>query len=430
MAAGAGALITTAAMGFAPGSDDTAPGTGTGSKLRRTALALAPLAAGYFASYLFRNVNAVLGPDMARDLGIGVAGMGRMTSVYFVIFAAAQLPVGILLDRYGPRNVQVALLLLTAAGAMLWADSSTLVEALAGRALIGLGTTGCLVAGLKASATWFPRERVPTVNGFFIMCGGLGALAATWPAEVASEALGWRGLVAVLAVVAAAIAVAVAATVPPATAPARRGADQPRFGIVLRDRMFRRFAPLSASCFGTVLAVQGLWVGPWLADVNGLPRASVATDLAAMAAVLVVSAPLWGLATRRLHRRFPLLGIAGGAAGLLLVLEGLIVAGLCPRPAIPWCGFAMFGGMTVLSFTVLAEHFPAATIGRANAVLNVLHIGWSFVVQIGFGEILALWPTEHGHVPQEAYRVALLLPMLVQAAALAWMLPAIRLRSS
>ncbi len=147
------------------------------------ATALLPLAVGYFLSYLFRNVNGVVAGDIMRDLGIGADALGVLTSAYFLTFAAAQLPVGVLLDRYGPRHVQTGLLLCAAAGAGLCAVNSGFIGLLLGRALIGLGTAGGLVAGLKASAQWFPRERLTMVNGAFIMCGGLGALAATWPVE-------------------------------------------------------------------------------------------------------------------------------------------------------------------------------------------------------------------------------------------------------
>ena len=101
------------------------------------AAALLPLAAGYFLSYLFRNVNGVVASDIMRDLGIGADTLGLLTSVYFLTFAMAQLPVGVLLDRYGPRRVQCALLLCASAGAGLCASSGGIGILLLGRALIG-----------------------------------------------------------------------------------------------------------------------------------------------------------------------------------------------------------------------------------------------------------------------------------------------------
>ncbi len=389
-------------------------------KLPLAAVALLPLAAGYFLSYLFRNVNGVIAADMMHDLGIGADGLGLLTSVYFLAFAAAQLPVGTLLDRYGPRRVQSALLLCAAAGAGLCAVNAGFAGLLVGRALIGLGTAGGLVAGLKASTQWFPRERLATVNGLFIMCGGLGALAATWPTECLLRFVSWRGLSTILAIAACVVALVVRRVVPDhEQAPAQGGAPM-RLRDVARDPMFRRFAPLSASCFGTVLAVQGLWAGPWLADVNGRSRPEVAGDLACMAVVLIVAAPCWGLLTERLRGRIKLTHVAAGAAVVLIAVETLILAHTGLPCELPWCLFALFGGMSVLSYSVLADHFPAAAIGRANGVLNVLHIGWSFAVQLVVGQLIALWPPVAGRYPVQAYQAGLLLPVLLQLMALLW----------
>ena len=383
-------------------------------------LPMLPLAAGYMLSYLFRNVNGMVAPDIMRDLGVGAGSLGLLTSFAFLTFAAAQLPVGVLLDRHGPARVQFVLLLCAAAGWGLGAIDSGFGGLLLGRGLIGLGTAGSLVAGLKAAAAWFPKERLARVNGALIMCGGLGALAATWPVEFVLRFVDWRGLAALLAVLALACAVWVRAIVPgmpPAPAGVQASID---LRDILQDPMFRRFAPLSASCFGTVLAVQGLWAGPWLADVDGFARGDVASGLACMAAMLVVAAPCWGMLTQWLRKRVKLPRVAAVTAAVMIGSEALLLAHPGLPSLLPWCVFAMFGGITVLSYSVLAEHFPATAIGRANGALNVGHIGFSFLIQCGIGQVVAYWPPVGGHYPAVAYRAGLLLPMAVQLMALAW----------
>lgn len=395
---------------------------------RAVAFALLPLAAGYFFSYLMRNVSATLAGDMTAELGIGADALGQLTSAYLLVFAAAQLPVGVLLDRFGPRLVQSSLLLLAVVGAALCSLTSDYATLLLGRALVGLGTASGLVAGLKASAAWFPRERLPLVNGAFVMCGGLGALAATLPVERALRGgLDWHGVYGALAVGALAVAAAVAAFVPEqrsaADARARAPGSEVRLRDIVRDPRFRRFAPVSALSFGAVLAVQGLWTGPWLADVNGLSRPEVAADLAWMALALIVAAPCWGLLTSWLRPRVRLANAMAGASVLLMGCEVAILAGCGTGPGVcllPWCGFAFFGGMTVLSYSVVAEHFPAGCLGRANAAMNVLHIGSSFVLQLVFGQVVALWAPTAGRYPARAYEAALVCVVLTQAAALAW----------
>src|SRR5258708_27245963 len=81
-----------------------------------------------------------------------------------------------------------------AAGGAVFGVSDNFLALLAGRALMGLGVAAALTAGLKALVLWFPRDRVPLLNGLMVMLGGLGAVTATLPAELALTWIGWREL--------------------------------------------------------------------------------------------------------------------------------------------------------------------------------------------------------------------------------------------
>ena len=158
-----------------------------------------PFAAGYFLSYLLRNVNAVIAPELTRELDVSAADLGLLTSAYLLTFGAFQLPLGVLLDRYGPRRVEAVLLLIAAAGSAWFAVGTSLGELAAARALIGLGVCACLMAAFKAFAVWFPAERLPSLNSAVMVAGGLGALAATTPLAWAVPILGRQDLFLVLA---------------------------------------------------------------------------------------------------------------------------------------------------------------------------------------------------------------------------------------
>ena len=168
------------------------------TRSRRIGCVLLPFAAGYYLSYLFRTINALIAADLAAELGLSAADLGLLTSIYFLVFAAAQIPFGILLDRHGPRSLQSSLLLLAGAGALVFALADNLVGLLLGRALIGVGVALALMAGFKAIVLWFPAERLALANGWFVMLGALGAVTATAPADVIVANVGWRGLFAVL----------------------------------------------------------------------------------------------------------------------------------------------------------------------------------------------------------------------------------------
>ena len=123
-----------------------------------------PFIAGYYVSYVYRMVNAVLAPTLAQEFGLTAGGLGLLSSVYFFAFAVVQLPFGVLLDRFGPRRVNAILLLVAAAGGTWFAHAETAAAAIAARAIIGVGVSVCLMASFTAFVLWYPPERLATMN--------------------------------------------------------------------------------------------------------------------------------------------------------------------------------------------------------------------------------------------------------------------------
>src|SRR5699024_8925382 len=119
-----------------------------------------------------------------------------------------QLPLGMLLDRFGPRSVEAGLLLIAATGAVMFALLDSLAGLAAGRALIGIGVSCCLMAGFKAFVLWFPSEHIPAINGLMMTFGGLGALMSTMPVELLLNVTDWRGPFLGLGILTAIVAVA------------------------------------------------------------------------------------------------------------------------------------------------------------------------------------------------------------------------------
>src|SRR4029079_7147509 len=157
---------------------------------------------------------ALIAGDLRAELDLGADDLGLLTSAYFLVVATGVLPCGALLDRYGPRLVDSALLLIAATGALVFALAGGVWALMVGRGLIGLGVALALIAGLKAIVLWFPPQRIALANGFYVMLGALGAVSATGPAEFLVQAVGWRGLFAILAAASAAVALLILLVVP------------------------------------------------------------------------------------------------------------------------------------------------------------------------------------------------------------------------
>jgi hypothetical protein len=174
-------------------------------------------------------------------------------------------------------------------------------------------------------------------------------------------------------------------------------------------------------CISTAWAVQGLWAGPWLTDVDELPRANVVLHLFVMAVTLSAAALLLGIGADWLRTRgIPTQTILGCAALLFVAAESLLILDVRSVSYASWAVVASIGAGTVLSYSILAQYFPKEIAGRANAALNVFHIGGAFVLQEVIGWIINRWPAHGGHYPAIAYKTALGLMIVLQIIAIIW----------
>ena len=266
-------------------------------------------------------------------------------------------------------------------------------------------------------------SRPLAIGGWLVTLGALGAVTATAPAEMLIASIGWRGLFLLLAVLAAIAALLILRFVPEHLA---RGLDEAigagtTIRAIYRDARFRRLAPLSATTIGSAWAVQGLWAGPWLADVEGLPRHDVVMHLLVTAVALSASALILGTGGDQLRRRGVSLSVTFAYATGLALLAQLALVLRWPVPAwLPWIAIAGIGAGAVLSYAIITELYPKSVSGRANGALNLLHIGSAFAVQVGIGFIVELLPLEAGRHPPAAYQTALGVNLALQAAAFLW----------
>jgi len=390
---------------------------------------LLPFAGGYFLSYLYRSVNAVIAPNLERDFNIGAADLGTLTAAYFIAFSGFQIPLGILLDRFGPRRVQALLLLSAALGAVVFALGGGLLELALGRVLIGLGVAGGLMSAMKAISLWLPKDRWALANGLFMAAGGLGALAATLPAEMLLRVLpSWQGLFWILAGLTCLVSAAIHFTVPesPGTAPSPKpiAAQLKECWGFIRDPRFWRFAPVAMVGMPVGMAIQGLWAAPYLRDIGGLQRIEVAETLFALGLALTAGFVLTGLVADWLQRAgIPMRVTLAASIALYIVNLLLLAFGIGPTSLLNWIAFGLLCNTTALAYPMLSGQFPVEAVGRVTTLLNAVVFGCAFFAQAGLGWIIALWPRDAaGHYPLEAYSAAFGGGALLLAAALAWYL--------
>ncbi len=388
-----------------------------------------PFAVAYFASVLLRNVNAVAAPELVRDFSLNPADLGLLTSLYFIAFTLAQLPLGSLLDRFDSARVNGGALIAAAVGTALFAVAQNTMMLGVGRALIGLGVSVCLMSSLRAFSIWLPSAQQPMANGFMFAIGTLGAIAATVPAQWAIAAFGWR---AVFMGCAGLVMFAVAAlfTVPPpcrshtpSTAPVSM---RSALGHVWRTRQARHAFPAVSFAVGVLWAVQSLWAGPWLSSVAGLSGDTLANTLICMPIGMLIGNLFHGWMTGRLR--------AAGKDGfiynrwmLLAFAVILLPMALKSTVALPlvFFAFGFFGAATNNYFALLTPYYPKEIVGRANAALNMALFGAIFFLQWGIGIVVNFYRTSAtgAAATTDGFAVAFAALFVIQLALIAWLWP-------
>ncbi|MBP6717637.1 MAG: MFS transporter [Rhodoferax sp.] len=388
-------------------------------------------AAGYFLSYGLRSVNAVIAPELMREMNVSAAGLGLLTSAYLLAFGLFQLPLGLLLDRFGPRRVEAALLLVAATGCALFGLGQSLESLVLGRALIGLGVSACLMGSFKAFSQWFPVERLPALTATIMVAGGLGALSASVPVTAVLPLLGWRGvffLCSGLLVLTAALLMRVPDQ--PVRGPHATLVQQIQsLGTIYTSRQFWRFAPQGGLIVGGYMAIQGLWVVPWLMEVNGASRTTAAEILFMLGlAMLAGFAFVATCATWLARRGVSPMALLTGGMGLALMVELCIVMNLAP-PTVLWPLLGLSFSLGNIAYSQLSATFPVHLSGRVNTALNLMVFVGAFGLQWGFGTAVEAFAAS-GLSRADAFRATLGSLLVAQVLAFAWFLIPVRHRSA
>lgn len=389
--------------------------------------ALLPFALGYFMSYLFRAVNQVIAPDLIAELDLTPGALGRLTAAYLFAFVLFQLPLGILLDRFGPRRVQAALLSVAACGALLFSRAEDSWSLTLARGILGLGLSGCLMSAFKANALWLPMPRVALGNSTTIAIGALGVVAATRPADWLAQAIGWRGMFELLAAVTFCVALLILLSVPRIETRARGETLTAQLRVMARvfaDGVFWRVAPMVAAMSGAFIAVQTLWAGRWLADVRGLDRVATADVLLWMAIGFAIGSLATGwIADQAQRRGLTIRAVIAGSFLVFALAQILVILEAPISPVLPWILFGFAGQAGNLGYATLAAHFGAAVAGRAQSAANLLLFASAWGLQWGIGGILDLFPGPvEGTSDPAGYRWAFGLAFVLQICAVSWYL--------
>ncbi len=367
----------------------------------------------YVVSQFYRSSNAVIAPELARDAGLTPEALGVLTGAFFLAFAIAQIPVGVLLDRFGPRRTISALLAFAVVGSLVFAGAQSFAGLALGRALMGLGCAGVFMGSVVVCARWFPADRLASVSAVVLVVGGTGGLLSTTPLALAADAAGWRGAFVGMAAITAAMAVLVLFVVrdaPPGHPYHTRKPETLRAVLrgvseVLVHRQLPFILIMGFVAYPVLATVITLWAGPYLHDVHGLDGVARGNVLLAMATAAIVGTACYGPLDRAFDTRKRVVVCAALAMVAILALLALL-----PRPAL-WQAvllltlLGLFGPYAVVVMAHGRSMFPEPLVGRAVTVVNFASFTGVAVMQMVTGLIIGAFPATAGAAPEAAYRL-------------------------
>lgn len=392
------------------------------SQFLRGAMALRVFAcfgAAYFMSYALRSVNAVIAPELVGEFGLSNSQLGALSSAYFFSFALLQLPLGVSLDRFGSRRTDASLLVIAAAGCATFALAQDFVALWIGRALVGAGVAGALMAALKGYRFWYPAERQQQLAAWMLVVGTGGALSVTVPVQFAVGEIGWRGVFWLAAGLMLACALAIWMLVPRdeerQVHPAAPGSIWNGYREVFGDRYFWRFAPAGMVIQGTFISMQSLWAGPWFTRVLGMSPSESANALFVFNLVLLFAYIGLGAALPALTRRgWTTFRIVSLSTVLVLALQAAIALLDGASAWMLWLPFALVSTGYIVLQPHVCTTFPPALTGRAYTAFNLMIFSGIFICQWLFGVTIDMYRSL-GLSEVEAFRRAMLTWVGIQA---------------
>ncbi|TYO88846.1 MFS transporter [Oceanicella actignis] len=348
---------------------------------------VAALFAAYVLSQFFRSFLAVLSPGLTADLGLSAVQLSDAAGAWFMAFALAQFPIGVALDRIGPRRTVGWLMLVGAAGgSLLFASAQSAGALIAAMALIGVGCAPVLMAGMFIFARRHAPARFATLSGLMIGFGSLGNVLGAGPLAHAAEAFGWRGVMLGLAAMAALLAAIALTAIRDPERIAAEG-DSALGGVlaVLRMRVLWPLLPLAVFNYASSAGIRGLWAGPYLSEVHGMDAIGIGQAMTWMALGMVAGSVLIGSADRLLGTR-KWLNLSANAIGAACV--AVLAMGVAPQTATAlMTAIGFFGASYAALMAHARSFFPAHLTGRGVTVMNFFSIGGVGLGQFATGRI-------------------------------------------
>ncbi len=381
------------------------------------------LSALYTLSMFHRASNAVMAPDLARDLGLDAETLGILGGAFFYSFALLQIPMGPFLDRIGPRSVITSSTLIGAVGAFLFAFGKAYSTALLGRILIGAGMAPVLMGSLKVFTLMFPSRQFATLMGSIISVGTLGSILATSPLAYLTSTIGWRATFMIAGGVTTLLSFLTFwilsmekenSELPSSFSFQREIKVLQSFRMILGSIAFWQIGTVAFFRFGVSMGLQGLWLGPYLMEIKGYTPIQTGNLLILLSIGMIIGGPVAGrLSDQIFHRRK-----AVALWGLVLYCLSLLpLTGIFEIQNPLWFGaifflIGFFSSFGMIIYSHAKELFPINISGTVMTLVNFFTMAGAAIFMPALGKIIESFPRIGGSYPAQAYHLSFLICFL------------------
>ena len=339
---------------------------------------------GYFLSCLLRAITATLSPVLTSEFNLLAADLGLLAGGYFLGFACMQIPLGYLLDKFGPKKIVSSFLLIALIGTASFALAQSFSGLLISRILIGVGVSACLMAPLTGYRIWYAENQQQRANSWMLMIASLGFLSSTLPVQLLLPSFGWRWIFGGIAILILISIFLLLAFIPKWNHHKEdeldgKSSKSGSLADVWKNRFFISVIPMGLFNYGGLMAIQTLWAGPWMIRVSGYTPLESATGLFWINVTMLVSFFLWGYflpkitsigfsATRILKLGLPvgfivmltiiILGPKAGAFHItMFILSSIFLSVTQPAVGLSFSGYSAGKALTSFNLLIFAGTF-------------------------------------------------------------------------
>lgn len=370
---------------------------------------------GYFLSCLLRAVTATLSPVLSSEFNLNAGDLGLLAGGYFLGFATMQIPLGYLLDNYGPKKIVSAFLLIAIIGTLSFAVAQNFSGLLISRVLIGIGVSACLMGPLTGYRIWFKDKYQQRSNSWMLMVASLGFVFSTLPVQILLPFFGWRYIFFTIAGLIVICIFLLFIFLPNwenqnSTKITNKSGN---LSEVWSNKFFQSTIPLGLFNYGGIMAIQTLWAGPWMVRVTGYTPLESATGLFWINVTMLIAFLIWGYLLPKISSsvKDAVKLIKLGLPISYIILFILIILG--EKAGVFLITFYILTSIVLsLAQPAVAMKFPTNLAGKSLTSFNLLIFVGTFIVQWSIGLLIDI-SRNYGFDEVKSFQISFMVYLLI-----------------